>query len=106
MVAIWLGRRLLLATSGGDDLPSDEPNPARHSRQAGRTAEERPPSTLANWSAYLQALARQGVHRARQRRYAHIPPGDHVKIDQRQHTMVLVDCAYRAVRCHRIINGE
>ena len=41
MVAIRLGRRLLLATSGGDDLPSDEPKPARHSRQAGRTDEGR-----------------------------------------------------------------
>ena len=90
MVAIWLGRRLLLATSGGDDLPSDEPKPARHSRQAGRTAEERPPSTLANWSAYLQA-------RARQRRYAHIPPGDHVEIDQPQHPMVLVAPALRTL---------
>lgn len=93
MVAIALGRGLLLAASGGGeppDVPQDEPDSARRSRPAGRVFEERPPSTIANWSAYLR-------DRARHRRTAHLSPGEHVEIDKQQHKLVLAAPALRTV---------
>ena len=94
MVAVALGRQLLLATSGGNDRasdgPDDEPEPAHRWRQHGRVVEERPPSTIANWSAYLR-------DRARQRRTEHLSPGEHVEIDLHQHKLVLLAPALRTV---------
>ncbi len=94
MVAIALGRGLLLAGSADNDEPfdgpQDEPQPARHSRQRRPVVEERPPSTIANWSAYLR-------DRARQRRTEHLSPGEHVEIDTHQHILVLLAPALRTV---------
>ena len=93
MVAIALGRRLLLAASGGDespDVPQDEPGRGRRSGPAGGVVEERPPSTIANWSVYLR-------DRARHRRTEHLSPGEHVEIDKHQHPLVLVAPALRTL---------
>jgi hypothetical protein len=91
MVAIALGRRLVLAASGGD-VPPDEPphEPARRHGPARPVVEERPASTLANWADYFR-------ERARLRRTAHLSPGEHVVIDKHQHKLVLAAPALRTV---------